>query len=164
MGLVCTGPQGIISVTDGEGIKHKIGRARNINVNSDYQRDHVFGIGRVHASEAPLLKYMGTVSVEQYAVLTNKAVLSAFDMTVQDNEKFFNYLLFERGIDITITTKRKVGNTVNEYPLMSIEQCLITSEGWSMAENAIWGRSGNFTFLAPPRTLSGQLPGVGVSE
>lgn len=155
---VCTGPQGIITVTDGNGIMHAIGRARNINVTSDFQRDFVFGVGKVSPEEAPLIRWQGNVTVEQYAVLSTNSILHAFDMSVQDNEKFFNYLFFETGLDLLITSKRKIDGQIKEVPVISLTKMFITSEGWNMGENQIWGRNGNFSLLEPPRLLSSAVP------
>lgn len=154
---VCSGPQGILTVT-ANGKMYVIGRARNINVTSDYQRDFVFGIGSVYPSEAPLIKWQGNVTVEQYGVITNKAILNAFDMTEQDNEKFFNYLFYEAGLDLLITQKRQINGSIVEVPIISLTKMFITSEGWTMQENQIWGRNGGFTLLEPPRNLGSSIP------
>lgn len=164
MAQVLTGPQGILSVTDPEGVKHAIGRARNISVNSDFQRDYVYGIGNVAPEEIPLIRWQGQVSIQTYAVLTKKAILHAFDFSVQDKDKFFNYLLFQNGIDLLVTSKRLVDGTVKEFPVFSITGMFITSEGWDMAENAIWGKNGAFAILNPPRVLASELPGAPISE
>ena len=165
MAIVLTGPQAIITVTDGLGILHTIGRARNIQVNSEYQRDWVRGIGQVGPSESPLLAWQGTVSVESYALLSKYAILNAFDMTVQDNEKFYNYLLFEAGIDMLVTAKRKdASGTIQEYPVYSLNGMFITSESWTIQENALSGRNGQFNLINPPRILASQLPGEPITE
>lgn len=158
MGLVCTGPQGIISCTSPEGIKYQIGRARNIQVRSDFQRDFVQGIGTVGAKETPVTAWRGTVSVEKYAVLTTAGLLHAYDLSEQDSEKLFNYLLFESGVDLMITSKRKVDGQIIEVPVISLTRLFITEESWTFAENAIWGNSGQFNLLDPPSILGSQLP------
>ena len=164
MAQVLTGPQAIISVTDPEGVKHAIGRARQITVNSDFQRDFVYGIGSVAPEEIPLIRWQGQVQVEEYAILTKKAIMHAFDMSVQDKEKYFNYLLFQNGIDMLVTAKRLVDGAVKEYPVFSLVGLRILTEGWTMGENAIWGRNGSFALENPPRVLASELPGSPISE
>ena len=155
---ICTGPQGILTVTDGRGVMHLVGRARNISVTSDFQRDYVFGIGSVIPKEAPIIRWQGNVTVEQYAMVTTDAILHAFDMTVQDNEKFFTYLFYENGLDLLITSKRKIDGQIKEIPIISLTKMFITSESWTMGENQIWGKNGNFTILEPPRLLGSGVP------
>ena len=108
MSKVLTGPQGIISVKDQYGKEYTIGRCRQIKVSSDFQRDSVTGIGTVYASELPLVRWTGTVSVDSYAIIATKAILNAFDMSVQDVDKFFRFLLFEQGINLTMKSVRPV--------------------------------------------------------
>lgn len=164
MAIVLTGPQGIIKVTDPTGVVHTIGRVRNLQVSSDFQRDVVTGIGSVGPKELPLIRWQGQVSCEQYAVFTSKALLYAFDCTEQDQDIFWNFLLFENGVDIAVTSKRPTAGQpearpqTSEFVYANLDGCFITNEGWSMGENAIWGRNGSFALLQPPRVLRSQLP------
>ena len=82
MSKVLTGPQGIISVKDQYGKEYTIGRCRQITVSSDFQRDSVTGIGTVYASELPLVRWTGTVSVDSYAIIATKAILNAFELSL----------------------------------------------------------------------------------
>lgn len=140
-----------------------IGRAMALSVQEQYRVVPVYGIGSLTARELPVLQYAGAFTMQQFAFSDTalRNLMDDFDRRTasQSVESFVNQLLFNQGIDVTISYKGTAPTTSAPNPpatgLMMITGAVCQTESMTIQENSIVLRDGSFIFAEPIQTDAG---------
>ena len=153
MSTVLTGALGIIRVNG-----TAIGRVRGIRVNENLTRGDVRGVGTLLTSEAPVLQWAGSITVDFYEVdFRRTGIENAIRRDVQTNQEFEDNLLLDcDGVQIDVF--KKVEDFIDPntglrrpraIPHAIVRRCLIEADGFDLTEAAISGHNQSFRFLDP---------------
>jgi hypothetical protein len=133
-----------------------------LSVQEQYRVVPVYGIGSLTARELPVLQYAGAFTMQQFAFSDTalRNLMDDFDRRTssQSVETFVNQLLFNQGIDVTISYRGSTSTgAADPTPrgLMMITGAVCQSESMTIQENSIVLRDGSFIFAEPIQTDAG---------
>lgn len=140
-----------------------IGRAMALRISEQYGVRPVYGIGALNAQELPVLQYQGAMSLSQFAIDAKAAetMLSQYRRQggtgVATVEGFIKQVLYNDGIDVTVSRRRKTVSATAQQPVpqdetvsyLKITNAVCTAEETAISENEVVVRSGSFVFASP---------------
>jgi hypothetical protein len=158
MAITLTAPLAVMRVGG-----QPVGKARNIDVSEDVQRDRLYGIGRFTPFEVPALTWAGTASIGFFLVNLNETVFDNNDIgkalfrQVQNTEQFSDTLLLqEEGIQLDLFRKVAVSQNPNNgvitgglEPWATISGLFATRENFNITESQVSGRNADFEYINP---------------
>lgn len=140
-----------------------IGRAMSLRISEQYGVRPVYGIGALNAQELPVLQYAGGMTLQQFAIDAQAAetLLAQYRRQggtgVPDVQSFIKQVLYNDGIDVTVSRRRKTVSATSQQPVpqdetvsyLKITNAVCTGEETSITENEVVIRSGSFVFANP---------------
>jgi hypothetical protein len=138
-------------------VKHNgvsIGKMRNVRVQESFQRGDVKGIGRITPQEKPVIGWSGTLSCEFILVDFDVSTIpNVLNRKVNSVTEFVNALIVSE-IPVQVNLYKKIPDPDNilgtiEQPFATINDLLLESDGFSVNEGQVGGKSQSFSYLTP---------------
>ncbi len=141
-----------------------IGKMKSVRLQESYQRMEVVGIGTIFASEAPVIKFSGTLTCSAMAISFKKGIIpgaikrdyaNILSQVATGGSSLEDALVLDdRGIDVELYQKTTdVFDAVTGelkpklIPFAIARQCLIESASLDVSEGGVSGIDQSFKYL-----------------
>jgi hypothetical protein len=134
-----------------------IGRMKSIRCTENIRHGKVVGIGRVAASEMPVLDWNGTLNCGAFLIDLRKEVIPGSHLrTVQTIQQWEDTLVLNDG-GVQIDILRKVTQSITAGGIYipklevvaSVKGCFMNRESFDISEGQISGRDCDFEYITP---------------
>ena len=128
-----------------------IGKMRDINIQENYQRIPIKGLGDLNPKEAPATNFAGTLSCGFYMVdLRESQIPGSLLREFENIEDFVNNVILEsEGVSLVMYKKVKVNGQVELEQIATIDGLFIESDNFQLSEGQVAGKNQSFMYLNP---------------
>lgn len=134
-----------------------VGKMKSIRCTENFRRGKVVGIGRLTASEIPVLDWNGTLNCGAFLIDLRQAVIpGAHQRVVQTPQQWEDTILLQdEGVQIDILRKVTASRTAGGIyvpkleVVASIKGCFMNRESFDISEGQISGRDCDFEYTTP---------------